>query len=165
LKQANAGDRAAGSALVERYYPPLWKYFARRVGADERTDLIQETFTRLLRSHDRLLRTSTFRTYLFRIADVVFREHVRRRQPHASPNRDGVADSSESAESVLWLNDALHRISPHAREVLELRYIHEMSAKEIAEVLGLSESTVRRLVVRARNELAKELGDHEPFWK
>ena len=61
--------------------------------------------------------------------------------------------SFEQVELSIDLNEAMRRMQPEYREVLCLFYLQELSTKEIAEVLGKNESTVRTQMMRAREQL------------
>lgn len=61
--------------------------------------------------------------------------------------------SFEQVELSIDLNEAMRRMQPEYREVLCLFYLQELSTKEIAEVLGKNESTVRTQLMRAREQL------------
>ncbi len=55
------------------------------------------------------------------------------------------------------LADALSRLSPHYREVLLMRYDNGLTSREIAKLLDISESGVRKLLGRAKQKLREEL--------
>ena len=58
---------------------------------------------------------------------------------------------------MLALDDALERLEPRQRQVVELRYFGGLEEREIAQVLGISERTVRRVWVAARAHLYRSL--------
>jgi RNA polymerase sigma factor (sigma-70 family) len=62
-----------------------------------------------------------------------------------------------SADDLLALNEALEQLEPRQRQVIECRFFGGMEEKDIAEVLGVSERTVRRDWVKARAWLYKSL--------
>ena len=80
---------------------------------------------------------------------------------HATDTEPGAADSAAgAAEFWLWL-DALSAALPNRqRDVIFLRYQHDLSDEDIGEVLGLSASGVRTLVSRALSGLRK----HPELW-
>ena len=61
------------------------------------------------------------------------------------------------AETSADLSEALAKMKPEYREVIELFYLQELSVHEVAEVLGRNESTVRTQLQRAREQLKKFL--------
>ena len=76
------------------------------------------------------------------------------------PEPGGPDDAARVAEFWLWL-DALSRALPaRQRDVIFLRYQHDLSDEDIGEVLGLSASGVRTLVSRA----IRSLRSHPELW-
>jgi RNA polymerase sigma-70 factor (ECF subfamily) len=76
--------------------------------------------------------------------------------PGSSPSR-----RMEKKEQQLELNAALEDLNPDDREVLVLKYLEELSAPEIAEILCVSERTVWRRHTRAIEQLSDVLTDDE----
>jgi RNA polymerase sigma-70 factor, ECF subfamily len=73
-----------------------------------------------------------------------------------------VPDSADDPEVVLQkkdraeaLHQSLHRLSPEHREVIDLSYYHGKSVKEIAEIVGIHEATVKTRMFYARKKLAE----------
>ena len=153
------------------------------------SDVVQEAFLRAFRNLDLLADPSRFGVWLRRIAfgvsiDHVHAERVRRRRTRAlGPSFDSatVASSGEGAASVAL--DAVPDAGPSALERLEqtavaarvlaeldrlparyrvpftLFHIDGLSHAKVAAVLGAPEGTVRSLVARARQKLARLLAD------
>ena len=78
-----------------------------------------------------------------------------------------VANSADNAEVVLekkhqgeMLRDALTKLSPEHREIIDLVYYHEKSVDEAAEILGIPAATVKTRMFYARKKLAVQ--DAEP---
>ena len=59
------------------------------------------------------------------------------------------------------VNAALQAINPTYREVLVMRYLEELSLREIAECLGSSESAIKSRHVRALKQLGNALNQSE----
>jgi RNA polymerase sigma-70 factor, ECF subfamily len=62
------------------------------------------------------------------------------------------AQKKDRAEA---LHQSLHRLSPEHREVIDLSYYHGKSVKEIAEIVGIHEATVKTRMFYARKKLAE----------
>ncbi len=137
---------------------------------DEAEDLAQEAFARTLARWSRV-RTGTNPTgYVFRVAYRLHRRnrfHRRRQQDVASSQAH--RDSQQSASATDWrdevaaVREALARLPLARRRAAVLCLYAEFTAEEAAVVLGVSASTVRTQVQRARQALgaAVEL-DPEP---
>jgi RNA polymerase sigma factor (sigma-70 family) len=68
------------------------------------------------------------------------------------------------ADEILALDEAMSELDDRSRQVVELRFFGGMEEAEVAEVLGVSDRTVRREWTKARAKLYKRLylsGDGE----
>ncbi len=155
-KRTVGGDEGALEALVHRYHSPLLGFLYRQTGDRHLAeDLIQETFARLLTYQGEAPRR--FKSWAFAVASNICHDHYRRASsrrelPDAleSWGEERVAGSAPPADELL-LRDAdrqevvaaLQALSPSHREVLVLRFYHEMSMDEIAEVTGAPLGTVK----------------------
>jgi RNA polymerase sigma factor (TIGR02999 family) len=70
---------------------------------------------------------------------------------------DAGPESGLDADELLALNDALDRLEPRQRQVVECRFFAGMDDGEIAAVLGVTDRTVRREWTKARARLNKVL--------
>lgn len=166
LQAWRGGDRDAGSALFERHFSSICRFFANKVGADV-DELVQKTFTACVEGRDRFEGRSSFRTYLFAVAHNVLRSHLRGR--HRARERfdlgvtsvhdlglSPVALIARKREQKLVLN-ALRHIPVEHQTVLELYFWEGLTARELAEILGIPEGTVRGRIRRARQLLDDQL--------
>ena len=174
MARVQAGDLDAFEPLVRRYERRLFGYFLNLLG-DPATaaDLAQETFVRVYRAAGRYQESGRFESWLFRIAANLVRSRQRRpdqRTPHlsleeASPDarelagRGGEVRPDEAAwraEVRRALHEALPRLPEVFREAVLLRDVEGWSYREIAEMLGVGEGTVKSRAHRGRKRL-KEL--------
>lgn len=133
---------------------------------EDRAELAQEIALQLWRAWPAYDPARPFSTWMYRIAlnVAITQVRVRGRQPapEASwdPDRHDVADPNahdhEAAEQVRLLHRFIHAQPPLERALL-LLYLDQRGQREIAEVLGISETNVStklgRLKARLRNEL------------
>ena len=141
--------------------------FARWMAQDvsEAEDLVQETYLKALRSFSSFQPGTNFRAWMFRILKNTFlssQSKLERRMTVAinfqadelesrkADNPDAVFEMRSDFESV-WR--ALDDLPSHAREVLLLCDVEDMSYKEIAGVLAIPVGTVMSRLSRARNAL------------
>lgn len=162
LDRWRSGDRAAGTALFERHFARIVRFFANKVDRDV-DDLVQRTFTACVEGRDRFEGRSTFRTFLFAIAHNVLRSHLRTLQrPQRSPDALGESIQdwglnpsllvAERREQALILQ-ALRRIPVESQTILELYYWEEMTAGEIGSMFAIPEGTARGRIRRAKQQL------------
>lgn len=162
----HAKDEAL-AALVEQYAPALYRvaYSVLRNSADAE-DAVQETFLRVLRHQDSLHEVRDHRVWLIRIAWNIALDRTRRAKtrpetddvtelarvlPAAGLSAEQVAAAAQHHVRVLKLVD---RLPAKERDVLVLSAFEELSSVEIAAVLGITESSVRSRLFRARNLMA-----------
>ncbi len=158
------GDEARGQELCMRYFEPVARFFASKLGPDT-SDLVQDTFLALVQGRDRISDDARFRSYLFGVAYNVLKKHLKKRyqQPHDfdAQSVHDIAPGAETmlreAENLRLLRAALRRIPVSLQVALELHYWERLSSSEIAEVLGIPSSTVRTHLGRARTMLEEAL--------
>ncbi len=160
------GNGDAGEQLFARYFEPVSRFFANKLGADH-DDVIQETFEACVRGRDRLRDDASFRAYLFSVAFNVLKAHYRRKRSDARVADLGSASIHDLApgpstligavQQEQLLLDALRRIPIDLQVVLELRYWEDMSSPEIGAALGIPAPTVRSRLHRGREVLERAI--------
>ena len=177
---AQQGREAAFRELVRRYERPVFSLVFRMV-RDTATaeDLAQDTFIKVLSHIDKYRSEFKFSSWLFKIANNVAIDHLRRRQldtismdgsPNASTAADieatrfDIADKSESALDEMEakeLGSAIERaigaLRPEYRSCIMLRHVEGRSYEEIAATLDLPLGTVKTYIHRARHQLREAL--------
>jgi RNA polymerase sigma-70 factor, ECF subfamily len=169
-----AGDTAAWEELLRAHSRKIYNLCYRFSGqAQDSEDLTQEIFIKIyqtLRSYDPA--QGTFQTWLNRVARNHLVDHYRRtrRDRLTSSLEDetvslvqkpGLGTSPleqvESLERKELLQVALDKLSPDMREAVILRDLQDLDYREIAQVLGVAEGTVKSRINRGRLELARVL--------
>lgn len=175
MARVQAGDHGAFEPLVRRYEKRLFGYFLNLV-EDPATaaDLAQETFVRVYRAVPRYRESGRFESWLFRIAANLVRSRRRRpdqRAAHVSLEETPAAERELAArggerrpDEAAWraeLRDALEKALPQLplvfREAVVLRDVQGWSYREIAEMLGVEEGTVKSRAHRGRQRLRELL--------
>ena len=165
---AQGGDPDAFGALFDRYYVPVHRFIAARVGRpSDAEDLAQLVFVKALEALPRYeARGVPFGGWLFRLARNVVIDHVRTRREHApldvvmeqTAEDAGPDDLAELRQDLDSVAHALRRLTADQREAIELRFFAGLSAKEAAAAMGRQEGTVRGLQFREIAALRRELG-------
>jgi RNA polymerase sigma-70 factor (ECF subfamily) len=168
--RCQTGDKAAFEELVSLYQSRL-RYFLQKMVRDANgvDDLLQDVWCDVLQGVSRLADPRAFRAWLYQVArHRAFREL--RKEGHLPCSLDGIdlsaSDTEDdfSAEDAQRVHVALDRITVEHREVLLLRFIHEMSYEEIARVIACQLGTVRSRLHYAKRELRhalERMNDHE----
>ena len=174
VAKARRGDVSAFEELVTRYERRVYAAALRSSGSPEdAADITQEVFLRAWRSMENFRGDSGFSTWLFRITMNMCVDHARRRQtqPQTQPLVQGEEDDErpipdtaptpeehlENSELGRELAAALDEVSDEHRRIVLLRDVSGMSYTEIAELLEISEGTVKSRLSRARIALRKIL--------
>ena len=158
------GDRLAMQALFARHRTPVYRWLVRFVNdAPLAEDLLSEVFLDVWRQAGRFEGRSTVSTWILSIARYKALA-ARRRRTHAELNEHieaTVADTSDDPEAALEkkarneiLRQALTRLSPEHRQVVDLVYYHEKSVEEAAQILKVPAATVKTRMFYARKKLA-----------
>jgi len=165
VDRARDGDAEAFGAIYDRFQPEILRYLAIRVrNQDTAEDLAQQVFLKAWQAIPRYQhRGAPFRAWLYRMAHNQMVDFYRTHR--ATSDLEGVEIPEEpeaeqrviEAETNEALGAALSRLSEDHRQVLELRFLAEMSAKEIAEIMDRKEVTVRGLQMRALQALRREI--------
>jgi RNA polymerase sigma-70 factor (ECF subfamily) len=179
---AQQGRDSAFRELIRRYERPIFSLIYRMVRDRELAeDLAQDTFIKVLNHIDRYRPEFKLSSWLFKIANNVAIDHLRRRQldtisidgsPHAQTadaveaTRFDVADQQESAldemearELGTAIERAIASLRPEYRSCIMLRHVEGRSYEEIAATLDLPLGTVKTYIHRARHELREALGE------
>ncbi len=131
--------------------------------AESAEDVTQETFLRAWRSFGEVapLAPPAQRAWLVRTARNLAIDLWRRRQleSHVVPDPPPEARPSDLRMDVAA---ALAELAEADRELVVMRYVEELNSREIGEVLGVPEGTVRRRLSRCRELLATRLSQWDP---
>jgi RNA polymerase sigma-70 factor (ECF subfamily) len=152
-------------ALFARYRVALYRWLLRLVDDDALAeDLLSEVFLDVWRRAASFEGRSSVSTWLLAIARYKAFS-ARRRRTDAELDEATVStvpDTADDPEVALQkknrveaLRQSLSRLSPDHREVIDLAYYHSKSVKEIAEVVGINEATVKTRMFYARKKLAE----------
>lgn len=159
-------EKAALDRLVVEHLPAAVRFAVRLTGnLDEAEDVVQDALLRAARGWSGFRGEATFRTWLFQIVVNAFRDRLRRPRME---NLDQDVDDRGAGPP----GEALHRelgaivaqkvsgLPPRQREVLVLTMYEQLSAREIAAVLGIREANVYTTLHQARAKLRKELAEY-----
>lgn len=170
IREATAGDREAFEALVRRRQSRVFWTALQVVGNEEDArDVTQEVFIRLWRVLPRYRAGRSFTTWLYRITVNLAIDAHRRRQ--ARPDQqaadvveadepvrgDGPAEALDRREVQRIFLRLARRLSAQQRAVFVLKEMNGMESSDIAQVLGISPSTVRNHLHQARKSLRQGL--------
>ncbi len=153
-------DEQTFNEFYAKTSPSLLAYLSRVSG--NRTvahDLLQEAYYHFLRTRLPGMVNAGTKSYLFRIATNLLRDHFRaaKRRRLPLPEAPPDADTSERIQLRSDLEPVFLELKPRERELLWLAYVEGYSHQEVAEILGLKALSIRLLLSRCRRKLARML--------
>ena len=176
LVEAAQADPARFEALYRKYVAQVYSFaFYELRHHHDAEDVTEQTFLAALANlagFEERARpadgdgASTFRVWLFQIARNAVAEHRRRTRRHTQAPLEAaasVADPQDVQEAAVRRDaaasavDAISRLPTERRQALILRFVDEMTTREIAGILGRSEGAIRVLIHRALRSVARDL--------
>lgn len=162
--------------LIENHHDEILRYLWRmqysssqRTGSVTPEDLTQQTFERAYRAYPRLKSNEHLRAWLYRIATNCAMDEFRRSGQEVEldaielPPSGGPAAERELEKSLARIDDGRHlreaiqRLPAKQKASVILRYLHELSYADCAQVLDTKQETVRANVYQALRKLRGEL--------
>lgn len=173
INKIKMGDHDAWDILVHKYYDSVYFYCVRRCygDCDIASDLTQDIFLKLVESLPRYRFIGKFQNYLYTMAVNTCNNYLKKRhieQIELTDNFTTDLDTSlideilhdERKETVQKALDLLPEIQ---REVVILRYYHDLKVKDIATITGVGVSTVQSRIYQGLRKLEKVL-EREEFY-
>lgn len=166
VERVRRGDREAFGGLVQRYqrraFAVAWRFLRQREDAE---DVVQESFLAALDKLDSFDATRPFGPWFLRIVanrsmSQLDRARVRATDPlheEIAPASGGVEADFDRGETAALVRDALAELSERQRLVMQWHELDGLATAEIAEALGITESTVRWTVHAGRKALRERL--------
>jgi len=157
-RRARSGDRRAFAALYDRHLDAVYRYAFYRLRTDaEAEDVTSEVFHRALVAMPKYEPRRPFLAFLYGIARHVVADQVRSSRPQASfedaiahpSDAEGPEDTAARLDDARRLRSAIGELTELQQEVVILRFLEDRSAKEVAQLIGKPESTVRGIQMRA----------------
>jgi len=169
VDRARTGDADAFGALYDRFQPEILRYLVIRVRDQHNAeDLAQQVFLKAWQAIPRYEhRGVPFRAWLYRMAHNQMVDFFRTSRPTADLEGFDLPDENHTLEAILLgevqntVQRALGRLSEDHHRVLTLRFQMDKSAREIGEIMGRKEVTVRGLQMRALQALKRELEEEK----
>ncbi len=186
MSRYQKGEVRAFELLLSRHRKPVYNFILRFVRSRELAeDLLQETFLRLVKSAGRYEQKAKFTTWLYTIARNLCVDQSRRKKHRKAQSLDAPRGSEEGAtllemipapgmpadrqtvsnELNQKIHTALQQLSPEQREVFLMRETLDMPFRDIAEVIGASENTVKSRMRYALEKLRLELEEFQTVAK
>lgn len=150
---------AAYEGFIREHERQILNYLWRMTGDEQSAyDLTQEVFLRAWQHFAEIRVYEQPRAWLFRVATNLALTHLRRRTM-TRQHVGALTDAAKSASDPAWrlaerdlVRSTLLQLSPKRRAALTLREVYGLSAAEVGQVLGMSETAVRMALHRGREQ-------------
>jgi RNA polymerase sigma-70 factor, ECF subfamily len=170
ISRFKKGERSAFDQLVLKYQDRIYTLCRYILGKpQDAEDAAQDTFVKAFQNLKRFTPTSSFYTWLYRIAVNTCLDHKRKASlrsifftahaeeylvtiPSDNPSPETMYEGKQSMDALMA---ALSNLSKKLRVVIVLKDIDGLSYEEIAGILNLSVGTVKSRIFRARESLKK----------
>jgi len=168
------GGQSAFDELYKRYSKPMLNFFFRMLNNDREKakDMLHDLFLKTIEKPDSFDRSKKFNTWFYTLANNMIKNEYRSRQIHAEHHKQILAVNNELYE----MNDGnfdtnlfnnrlqleLDKLDIDAKTIFNLRFVEEMSIKQIAEIMNCPEGTVKSHLFTLTKLLSKKLSIYKP---
>jgi RNA polymerase sigma-70 factor (ECF subfamily) len=180
LEALRAGDRVEFARMVDAHSGPIYRLGLKMLGnPQDAEDVLQNTFLNALMHLPGFEGRSSISTWLYRIASNEALMLIRRKKPGINIEDMQTEDSDEglmpeifmdwsilpehellTEEGKKAIDEAIEKLPETLRMVFILRDIEDVSIKETAEILNLTETNVKTRLLRARMYLREQLSTY-----
>lgn len=175
VDRTKQGDRDAFTSLYEHFVDPIHRYIYFRVDADDAEDIVETVFVKAwekIGSYTAGVKGTSFSSWLYRIAHNLIVDHYRLHrtieqiteeyQEERADHHPGVVTERKIESDIL--KEGLKHLKDDYQQFLILKYINELSNRDISKLLGKSEGSLRIIQYRALRALRTVLEDRGMKW-
>ncbi len=176
MQKISQGDKRSFDELYLRYANPLLQYFMRMLWKDREKaeDFVHDFFAKIINKPELFDASRTFKTWMYSVANNMCKneykkQEVRKNTSSGLDNTYAVADSNSNVlnevQDLFFQNafqKSLGELEEKHREVFSLRHQDGLSIKEIADVIGISEGTIKSRLFYATKYLSESLKEFNP---
>jgi RNA polymerase sigma-70 factor (ECF subfamily) len=171
LQKTAEGSREAYATLYSHYYPGLYRFVSFVILSHEDTEeIIQDVFLKIWLKRETLIGIRSFDYYLFRMAKNRIFDAARQNQTRLQLARQIGVQMQEGTDStyneVIFqeyhaiAQEAINQLSPQKKKMFLMYTRDEMTAREIAEVEGISRMAVKKQLYEAIHFIKDHLRRH-----
>jgi RNA polymerase sigma-70 factor (ECF subfamily) len=176
VREVQGGNKAAFAQLVQTYDQAVLRLALRLTGSEsDAQDIHQEAFLKVYKKLDGFRFECSLATWIYRIVTNVCLDHLRRnrvgkRNGAIDLNHDDVLNQLSDdrpgnnperqllgGELNAQILRALKRLTPRERMVFDLKHFHDLTLRNVSEILNTSEGSVKMAFYRATRKLRFQL--------
>jgi len=176
MEEVVKGNSLAFSELYDRYSKAMLNYFYKMLWQDKlkAEDFMQELFTKIIHKPHLFNTKLKFKTWIYAIANNMCKNEYRKQEVRRGSNFDlnenihfdsNAYSQEEQVDKDFFserLKQELNRLSINHKKVFILRFKQGLSIKEIAEILEVSEGTIKSRIFYALKKMNKSLKEFKP---
>ncbi|MBY0122111.1 sigma-70 family RNA polymerase sigma factor [Bacillus sp. S/N-304-OC-R1] len=164
IKKAKKGDDGAFYELMQIHKIQLLKIaFSYLRNEDDAMEALQEVTFRAYRSIHKVKEAQYFSTWLIRIMLNYCHDQAQKKKRIAENSLlDNLAETTDPNQT-LEIQEALEKIDSRCREVIILKYYHDLRIKDIAEILESPESTIKTWLYKGLKALRSQMEDRSGY--
>ena len=145
--------------VVEDYMPSLYRLaYSYLLNRSDAEDAVQEVFLNYLQHPPDCEGPQQLRAWLMTATANKCKNLLKSGWRQRTLPLEDVHASPDSRDEVLEVRSAMAKLPPNLRGVVHMYYFEALRVKEIAALLGLSETAVRSRLFQARKQMKKLLG-------
>ncbi len=168
IRQIKAGRKSAMDELLKLWYKPVvhyaWRFTGDQYAAQE---IGQTTFMIVFKKYHQLKDISKFKVWLYRIADNQCKDYLRRQKRYELVDEHNLEEGTgskynaqyalEQREKIAWIKKSLLKLPEEQRIIIVMKEYQGLKFREIAEILNISENTVKSRMYAGLKALKKNL--------
>lgn len=164
------GEKSAFDEIYNRYSSKLFGYFMKLLwnNRERSEDLLQDLFTKVITQPHLFDTSRSFKTWIYTIASNLCKNEFKRNAVRSNTSNGldnhyslkSNEDVNKTVEDSMFkeaLTNELQQLDEKHREAFVLRHIDGLSIKEMSEIIGINEGTVKSRLFYATKKLANEL--------
>lgn len=174
IEKAKRGDQPSFQQIVDKYKTQVASIAYKMVGDyEDAKDISQIVFVKTYQNLVNFDTTKKLSTWLYRITINASIDFIRKHKKHKHELLDNIfgelKEKKQDVEKIYqrslikWaINDSMEALNPRQKAVFVLRDLEGLDIKEVAQITGMPQATVRWYLHRARSKLRSELTKHHP---
>jgi RNA polymerase sigma-70 factor (ECF subfamily) len=169
------GNQAAFSELYDKWSKPILNYFYKMLWQDleKSQDFMQDLFTKIIHKPQLFNVNKSFKTWIYTIAYNMCKNEYRKNETRKNINNNlnenivklDQGNHDKTYDNNIFnerLNQELELLSNNHKKVFIMRMKHNLSIKEIAEIMETSEGTVKSRIFYTLKKLSVSLKEFNP---
>lgn len=174
IERAKEGDQSAFQQIVDKYKTQVASIAYKMVGDyEDAKDISQIVFVKTYQNLVNFDTSKKLSTWLYRITINASIDFIRKHKKHKHELLDNIfgelREKKQDVEKIYqrslikWaIDDSMEALNPRQKAVFVLRDLEGLDIKEVAQITGMPQATVRWYLHRARSKLRSELTKHHP---